>query len=69
MIRILILFIGVSFLLANMGFNQGPYGSEYFDVAGPFSLVDMNLQLGDVNNDDTVNILDIISIVNLIIGE
>ena len=54
-------------LLAN-DFNEGPYGSEYFDIAGPFTLVDLNLELGDVNSDNTVNILDIIATVNHVLG-
>ena len=54
-------------MLAN-DFNEGPYGSEYFDIAGPFTLVDLNLELGDVNSDNTVNILDIIATVNHVLG-
>ena len=48
---------------AQIDFNEGPYGSEYFDIAGPFTLVDLNLELGDVNSDNMVNILDIIATV------
>ena len=62
------LFLFTSLLSANIEFNDGPYGSEYFDIAGPFTLVDMNLQLGDVNNDNNVNILDIIETVNHVLG-
>ena len=54
-------------MLAN-DFNEGPYGSGYFDIAGPFTLVDLNLELGDVNGDNTVNILDIIATVNHVLG-
>ncbi len=54
-------------LLAN-DFSDGPYGSNYFDTAGPFTLVDLNMELGDVTGDDIVNILDIISTVNYILG-
>lgn len=57
-----------SIILAQNDFNAGPYGSQYFDIAGPFSLVDLNLELGDINFDNTVNILDIISLVNYILG-
>ena len=58
----------VSILSAQIEFNEGPYGSEYFDIAGPYTLVDLNLELGDVNSDNTVNILDIIATVNNILG-
>ncbi|SVC34733.1 uncharacterized protein METZ01_LOCUS287587, partial [marine metagenome] len=62
--RLLLFFTVVSILTAQIEFNEGPYGSEYFDIAGPFTLVDLNLELGDVNSDNTVNILDIIATVN-----
>ena len=54
-------------MLAN-DFNEGPYGSGYFDIAGPFTLVDLNLELRDVNSDNTVNIFDIIATVNHVLG-
>ena len=57
----------LSSLFAQNEFNDGPYGSQYFDIAGPFTLVDLNLELGDVNNDNTVNILDIIATVNVVL--
>ena len=42
-------------------FNPGPYGQNYFDVAGQFKLPDLNGKLGgDVNQDDILNIQDII---------
>ena len=62
--RILAIVIFQVVVLFANDFNIGPYGAEYFDIAGPFTLVDMNLQLGDVNADDVVNILDIIATVN-----
>ncbi len=68
MIGLLTIFISISaFMLAN-DFNEGPYGSNYFDIAGPFTLVDLNLELGDVNADNQVNILDIIATVNHVLG-
>ena len=31
-------------------FSDGPYGSGYFDIAGPFELPDLNMELhGDAN--------------------
>ena len=65
--RIILFFIVVSVLAAQIDFNEGPYGSEYFDIAGPFTLVDLNLELGDVNSDNLVNILDIIATVNQVL--
>ena len=55
-------------MVAQIDFNEGPYGSEYFDIAGPFTLIDLNMELGDVNSDNTVNILDIIATVNHVLG-
>ena len=50
-------------------FLDGPYGSEYFDIAGPFSVADLNSVLsGDVNDDEIVNILDVVSVINYILG-
>ena len=66
--RILPFFIVISVIAAQIDLNEGPYGSEYFDIAGPFTLVDLNLELGDVNSDNTVNILDIIATVNHVLG-
>ncbi len=66
--RILPFFIAISVIVAQIDFNEGPYGSEYFDIAGPFTLIDLNMELGDVNSDNTVNILDIIATVNHVLG-
>jgi len=50
-------------------FSDGPYGSGYFDIAGPFSLPDLNMSLnGDVNLDETLNIQDVILIVGQVLG-
>ena len=66
--NILLILLPLTFISAQIEFNDGPYGSEYFDIAGPFTLVDLNLELGDVNSDNTVNILDIIATVNYVLG-
>ena len=50
--RILPFFIAISVIAAQIDFNEGPYGSEYFDIAGPFTLIDLNMELGDVNSDN-----------------
>ena len=50
-------------------FSEGPYGTNYFDIAGPFSLPDLSISLqGDVNLDETINIQDVILIVNQTLG-
>ena len=42
-------------------FSQGPYGNGSFDIAAPFSLVDLNTDPeGDINDDEITNIQDII---------
>ena len=64
----LLLFFTFTLLFPNIEFNEGPYGSEYFDIAGPFSIVDLNLELGDVNSDNSINILDIVAMVSYVLG-
>ena len=50
-------------------FNPGPYGQNYFDIAGQFKLPDLNGKLGgDVNQDEILNIQDIILFINNILG-
>ena len=50
-------------------FSDGPYGNSFFDIAGPFSIPDLNLTVqGDPNLDQIVNIQDIVLIVNLILS-
>ena len=67
--RKLLSFIFVlSILFGQNDFSAGPYGSDYFDVAGPFGLIDLNLDLGDVKADNSVNILDIIETVTFVLG-
>ena len=46
--RILPITILFSALLLANDFSEGPYGSNYFDTAGPFTLVDLNMEFGDV---------------------
>ena len=55
--------------LSQNEFSQGPYGTGYFDTAGPFSLVDLNIMpVGDINLDQIVNIQDIVLTVGSILG-
>ena len=50
-------------------FSDGPYGTEYFDIAGPFHLPDLNMSLnGDINLDEIINIQDVILIVSHVLG-
>ncbi len=50
-------------------FSDGPYGENYFDIAGPFAVSDLNIETtGDLNLDETVNIQDILIIVGYIMG-
>ena len=49
-------------------FNPGPYGENYFDIAGPFILSDLNSSPPcDLNSDGTINIQDIILMVNAVL--
>ena len=50
-------------------FSEGPYGTSFFDIAGPFSVPDLNITIqGDPNFDETVNIQDVIIVVQHILG-
>ena len=62
-------FIITVFIIQAQDFHEGPYGTGYFDIAGPFTISDLNSTLsGDLNFDDTVNIQDIILEISYIIG-
>ena len=64
-----IFFILFSFSFAQNEFSEGPYGNNYFDIAGPFSVPDLNSTLdGDINSDNIVNIQDIILVIGTILG-
>ena len=65
---IYILYVTVFSLLVAQDFNPGPYGNKAFDVAGPFSLKDLNRPtLGDTNQDGDINISDLIIVVSYIL--
>ena len=56
-------------ILISEDFSDGPYGTGYFDTAGPFLIPDLNVELsGDVNLDEIVNIQDVILIVGQVLG-
>ena len=64
-----ILFVICSTFIFSDEFSEGPYGTNYLDIAGPFSLPDLNLSIqGDVNLDETINIQDVILVVGEILG-
>ena len=68
-LQLSICFFISTFILSGQDFHEGPYGVEYFDIAGPFTVSDLNSTLnGDLNFDDTVNIQDVILEISYIIG-
>jgi len=68
--KLYIIYIFLFSVVINQEFNTGPYGTEYFDIAGPFHVIDLNNDnkvLGDLNEDSKLNINDIIIIVGVIL--
>ena len=62
------IYIIIFSILFSQDFNEGPYGTNPFDIAGPFNLMDLNrTSLGDTNFDQQININDIIILVNNIL--
>ncbi len=69
MVTALIITLCSSWTLFSQDFHPGPYGTAFFDIAGPFTVQDLNATVdGDVNLDEIVNIQDIIIIINAIMG-
>ena len=70
MSKTLITYIFLFTLIFSQDFNPGPYGNEYFDIAGPFSVRDLNNDtvLGDLNNDSILNINDVIFLIGVILN-
>jgi len=67
--KLLIPLLLITFSLFSQDFHPGPYGVEYFDIAGPFTISDLNSTLaGDLNGDEIVNIQDVILEVSYIMG-
>ena len=59
----------ISSISLALDFSEGPYGSEYFNIAGPLELEDLNaLPKGDINDDGLLNIQDVIMIIQYVIG-
>ena len=66
--KIILSLIALSFSFS-LDFSDGPYGSEYFDIAGPVELEDLNaVPQGDINYDGILNIQDLILMIQYIIG-
>ena len=66
--KIILSLIIVAFSFS-LDFSNGPYGSEYFDIAGPVDLEDLNaVPQGDINYDGILNIQDLILMIQYIIG-
>ena len=70
MSKTLITYIFLISLIFTQDFNPGPYGNEYFDIAGPFSVNNLNNSalLGDLNDDSILNINDVIFLVGVILN-
>tara|TARA_Y100001970_G_scaffold167327_1_gene204786 strand:- start:1216 stop:2994 length:1779 start_codon:yes stop_codon:yes gene_type:complete len=67
--KLLLSLLLIHFSLYSQDFNPGPYGVQYFDIAGPFTISDLNSTLaGDLNGDEIVNIQDVILEVAYIMG-
>ena len=64
-----VLFIIISSFIFGDEFSEGPYGTNYLDIAGPFALPDLNISIqGDANLDEIINVQDIILLVGQILG-
>ena len=56
-------------IIFSLDFSEGPYGSEYFDTAGPFSVEDLNATPeGDITDDNILNIQDVVLMISYVIG-
>ena len=68
--KIFLMLLCLVYIVISDEFNsEGPYGVLYFDTAAPFTVSDLNASLsGDVNLDETVNIQDILLIINNVLG-
>ena len=67
--KLCMILLTLSFISAQ-DFNPGPYGVEYFDIAGPFHCPDLNNNnniLGDVNYDSSLSIEDLIIVIGLVL--
>ena len=52
-------------ILISQEFNPGPYGTTPFEIAGPFTVMDLNRPtLGDPNFDEEINISAVVQNLN-----
>ena len=62
-------FLLLTSITFSLDFSDGPYGSEYFDIAGPFSVQDLNATPeGDITGDNILNIQDVVLMISYVIG-
>ena len=55
------IFLFLFSLSQSQDFSDGPYGTNYLDVAGPFQIEDLGVrQAGDLDGDRTINLKDIL---------
>ena len=55
------LFLFVLCTIKAQDFSPGPYGINYFDIAGPFTIEDLSVrQSGDLNGDRLIDLQDIL---------
>ena len=46
-------------LVIAQDFSPGPYGTNYYDTAGPFQILDFNAQVvGDIDYDESIDVED-----------
>ena len=67
--KILTILLFITSICLSNEFSDGPYGTNFFNIAGPFSVPDLNVTIqGDPNLDEIVNIQDVIIVVQHILG-
>ena len=66
--KIYLLWLLTISVLSSQDFNQGPYGTTPFEIAGDFTLDDLNRPpLGDINIDSMLNIQDVMMLIGFIL--
>ena len=58
------------FVIKAQDFSSGPYGTQFFDIAGPFIIEDLGLrQSGDLDGDRFINLKDVLLYTSYLDGE
>ena len=58
------------FVIKAQDFSSGPYGIQFFDIAGPFIIEDLGLrQSGDLDGDRFINLKDVLLYTSYLDGE